>query len=137
MKEVRNCIICQFGKFTVKTTSLRKTCCTACSRTNSLRGTKKWHEKYGDTSEYKAKQKAKRNTSEFRAKEKARRELPKNKAKAKAAHRTHYDKIKNKAWFKAKTKEKYAKDKSTPGWKAKQHEMYMKRKMEKLNNERD
>ena len=32
MKETRNCIICKFGKFKIKSTNNRKTCSTECSR---------------------------------------------------------------------------------------------------------
>ena len=32
MKEIRSCVICHFGKFTAKTTSVRKTCSHICSK---------------------------------------------------------------------------------------------------------
>ena len=127
MKEVRNCVICRFGKFTTKITSRRKTCSTACSKIYTLKTRKEYNHKYKSMPKHKAKEKEKydkiKDTAEF-------------KAKTKAANIKQYARIKNTVDYKTKIKARYDKIKDTPKFKIKRHERYLKSKMEKLNNER-
>ena len=116
MKEVRNCVICQFGKFTVKTTSLRKTCCNACSRIYTLKERKKRYGESKDTLEFKYKKKAADKKYYDKVKNTA-----KHKARARAAHKKFNDKIKDvkhKAKDKAANKKRVDKIKDTTEYKS-------------------
>ena len=45
MKETRKCVICPTGEFTVKSTSNRRTCCTACSREHTQNIRTEYHKR--------------------------------------------------------------------------------------------